>query len=82
MSQIIFIIIAIILAALVFYFTIKRKMKCKSCSSTDVIATGQKRYKEDPVALHGSPSSYHDLEYKCNKCGEVFWAPKGAVIFN
>jgi hypothetical protein len=82
MSHLILIIIAIILTALVFYFTIKRKMKCTSCSSTDVIATGQKRYQEDPVAIHGSPSSYHDLEYKCNKCGEVFWASKDSVIFN
>ena len=57
-------------------------MKCKSCSSTDVTATGQKRYNEDNFAIHGSPNSYHELEYKCNKCGNVFWAPKGAAIFN
>lgn len=80
--NIIFIIIAIILASLVFYFAVKLKVKCTKCNSTNVTATGQKRYKEDPVAIHGSPSSYHDLEYKCNKCGKVFWAPKGAAIFN
>jgi ribosomal protein S27E len=80
--NIIFIVIAIILASLVFYFTIKRKVKCINCSSSDVTATGQKRYIEDNLAIQGSPSSYHDLEYKCNKCGEVFWAPKGAAIFN
>lgn len=78
----VFILIAIILGSLVFYFTVKRKIKCTKCSSKDVTATGQKRYNEDNLAIQGSPSSYHDLEYKCNKCGEVFWAPKGAAIFN
>ena len=80
--NIIFIILAIILVSLVFYFTVKHKVKCIKCNSKEVTTTGQKRYKEDPVAIQGSPSSYHDLEYKCNKCGEVFWAPKGAAIFN
>lgn len=64
--NIIFIIIATILASLVFYFTVKQKVKCTKCSSTDVTATGQKRYNEDPVTIYSSPSSYHDLEYKCN----------------
>jgi hypothetical protein len=80
--KIIFIIIAIILASLVFYFTIKRKVKCINCSSTDVTATRQNRYNEDKLAIHGSPSSYHELEYKCNMCASVFWAPKEAAIFN
>ncbi len=78
----IFIIIAIILGSLVFYFTVKKKTKCPHCQSSDVIATGQKRYSEDSLAVQGSPNSYHDLEYKCNKCGKIFWAPRGAAIFN
>ena len=79
----IFIIIAIILGSLVFYFTVKKKTKCPHCQSSDVSLTGQKRYKEDPpLAFFGSPDSYHDLEYKCNKCGKIFWAPRGAAIFN
>ena len=82
MYNILFIIIAIIIACLVFYFSVKRKIKCTKCSCTDVTATGQKRYNEDNLAIQGSPSSNNDLEYKCTKCGEVFWAPKGAAIFN
>lgn len=82
MTIIIFSFAALILITLVIYFSLKRKVKCPSCQSLDVTATGQKRYKEDNLAIQGSPSSYHDLEYKCNKCGEVFWAPKGAAIFN
>ncbi len=77
-----FIIIAIILGSLVFYFTVKQKVKCTNCSSTDVTTTGQKRYNEDNLAIQGSPNSYHDLEYKCNRCGNTFWEPKQSVIFN
>jgi DNA-directed RNA polymerase subunit RPC12/RpoP len=80
--KIIFIIIAIILVVVVFYFTVKRKVKCTKCSSTDVTATGQKRYKEDPIAISGSPNSYHEIEYKCNKCDKIFWEPKQSAIFN
>lgn len=78
----IFIIIAIILGSLIFYLTVKKKTKCSHCQSSDVSLTGQKRYSEDNLAVQGSPNSYHDLEYKCNKCGKIFWAPKGATIFN
>ena len=70
--KIIFIIIAIILTSLVIYFTIKRKVKCINCSSTDVTATRQNRYNEDKLAIHGFPNSYHELGYKCNKCGNIF----------
>lgn len=80
--NIVFIIIAIILAGLVFYFTVKQKVKCTKCSSTNATATGQKRYSEDNLSIQGSPSSYHELEYKCNKCGNIFWVPKEAAIFN
>ena len=80
--KIIFIIIAIILASLVFYFTVKRKVKCTKCSCTDVTATGQKRYNEDNLAFHGSSNSYHEFEYKCNKCGNTFWEAKQSAIFN
>jgi len=82
MERIIFIILAIIFGSLVFYLTVKKKIKCPNCQSSDISSTGQKRYQEDPVAIQGSPSSYHELEYKCNKCGEVFWTSKEAAIFN
>lgn len=82
MVKVIFVIAAIILISLVFYLTLKRKVKCHQCFSRDVTTTGQKRYKEDPVAIHGSPNSYHEIEYKCNKCGNTFWEPKQSVIFN
>jgi DNA-directed RNA polymerase subunit RPC12/RpoP len=82
MDIIIFSIIAIILISLIVYLTINRKVKCHQCFSRDITQTGQKRYSEDNLAMHGSPNSYHELEYKCNKCGNVFWAPKVAAIFN
>lgn len=78
----IFIIISIILISLVIYFTVKRKVKCPNCKSSDLTATGQKRYNEDNLAIQGSPNSYHELEYKCNKCGNTFWEPKQSAIFN
>jgi len=82
MDIIIFSIAAIILISLVVYLTVKRKVKCQQCFSRDITPTGQKRYSEDNLAIHGSPSSYSELEYKCNKCSNVFWAPKEAAIFN
>lgn len=82
MVKVIFVIAAIILISLVFYLTLKRKVKCPSCQSLDVTATGQKRYEEDPIAIHGSPNSSHEIEYKCCKCGNTFWEPKQSVIFN
>lgn len=79
----IFIIIATILGSLVFYFTVKKKTKCPHCQGYDVISTGQKRYKENPpLAIFGSPDSYYDLEYKCNKCGSTFWEPRKSMIFS
>jgi hypothetical protein len=82
MDIIIFLIIAIILISFVVYLTVKRNLKCNQCFNRDITPTGQKRYKEDSIAIQGSPNSYHELEYKCNKCGNVFWAPKEAAIFN
>ena len=82
MKILIFLFIIIFLSALMIYFTIKRKVKCAKCSSHDVFRTGEKRYKEDPVSLWGSPSSYWEIEYRCNKCGDVFWDRQDAAIFN
>ena len=81
--EIAFIIIAIILGSLIFYFTLKNKTKCSNCGNTDIVVTGKKRYKEEPpLAVFGSPDSYNELEYKCNRCGNVFWQPVKAAIFN
>ncbi len=82
MTILIFSLIAVILVFLTVYFTLKRKIKCHNCFSRDVNMTGEKRYKEDQIAVFGSPNSYHEIEYKCKKCGNVFWEPKEAVIFN
>ncbi|MCK9425797.1 MAG: hypothetical protein M0Q21_07160 [Ignavibacteriaceae bacterium] len=81
MGTVIFILIAVIIISATLYFAL-RKSHCSSCHSTDVTRTGNKMYKEDPVAIWGSPSSYHQLEYKCNKCDEIFWEKQKAVIFN
>jgi DNA-directed RNA polymerase subunit RPC12/RpoP len=82
MKILIFLFIVIFFVTLTIYFTIKRKIKCTKCSSQDISKTGEKRYKEDPVALCGSPNSYTEIEYKCNRCGNVFWNPQDASIFN
>lgn len=82
MATIIFSIVTIILISLVVYITLKRKVKYHKCFSRDVMVTGEKRYNEDSVAVHGSPNSYHEIEYKCSKCGNSFWEPKQSVIFN
>ena len=79
MLKVILVIAAIIIISLVFYLTLKRKVKCSKCKSFNLTATGQKRYKEDNLAIHGSPSSSHGLEYKCSN---TFWEPKQSVIFN
>jgi hypothetical protein len=47
-----------------------------------LVATGDIRYNEDNLAIHGSPGSSHEIEYKCNKCSNIFWEPKQSVIFN
>ena len=82
MVKIIFLVATIILITVVVYFTLKRKVKCLKCSSTNVGATGEIRYNEDNLAFHGSPNSSHELEYKCNQCGNTFWEPKRSAIFN
>ena len=82
MKILIFLFIIIFLSASTIYFTIKRKIKCNKCSSHDVNRTGEKRYKEDPFALWGSPNSYWEIEYKCDRCGNVFWDRPNAAIFN
>ena len=82
MDIIIFLIVSIILISFVVYFTLKRKVKCPQCFCRDIAPTGKKRYSEDNLAFYGSSSSYSELEYKCNECGNVFWASKQAVIFN
>lgn len=83
MTIIIFSIIAVILVSLIVYFTLVRKTKCPNCFSKDVILTGEKRYKENPpIAAFGLPDSYFEIEYKWSKCGNVFWHPKQAIIFN
>ena len=79
---IIFLFLMVIAGTVTFYFTIKRKIKCNNCKSGDVKETGKKQYKEDPVAFLGSPSSYEEIEYRCNNCGNLFWEKKGAAIFN
>jgi DNA-directed RNA polymerase subunit RPC12/RpoP len=82
MKIIIFILLLITAASLTFYFTLKRKVKCNKCSSPNITITGKKQYKEDPIALYGSPNSYEEIEYKCNACGNTFWEKSDAAIFN
>jgi DNA-directed RNA polymerase subunit RPC12/RpoP len=82
MKILIFLIVIIILSAITIYFTINKKIKCTKCSSQDINRTGEKRYKEDPSTIWGSTNSYWEIEYKCNRCGNVFWDQPNAPIFN
>lgn len=43
----------------------------------------KKKYKEDPpIALFGSPDSYYEIEYKCNKGNCIFLEKHDAFLFN
>ena len=83
MADIIFILLAIILVALTILYNIKKKTTCPECGNKNVKRTGKKINKESPaIAVFGSPDSYHELEYKCENCGHVFWKESKTVIFN
>lgn len=83
MALLIFILIAVIIITLTLYFSLKEKATCPNCKSKNILKTGKKIYKEKPdAAIYGSPSSYHQIEYKCNDCGDIFLKEQKAVIFN
>lgn len=83
MGKIIFLIIAVVSIPITVYLTMKSKIRCPNCKSSDVIKTGNKMYKEEPpLAAYGSPDSYHTFEYKCPKCGSIFWKEQKAIVFN
>ena len=83
MGTIIFIIVAIIILSMTIHYSLKKKIHCPNCKSNNIVQTGKKQYKEDPaIAVFGSPDSYHELEYKCNNCGQMFWEKQQAIIFN
>jgi ribosomal protein S27E len=81
MSYITIISVGIVLISIMLYFASTKKVKCLMCSCDNVIPTGEKRYKEDNISIWGSPKSFHEIEYKCKKCGNTFWEPKKAVFF-
>jgi uncharacterized protein with PIN domain len=79
----IFLVVTAALVIITIYFSLKKKNVCPDCHSNDVLPTGNKRYKENPaIAVAGSPDSYRELEYKCSKCGSIFWIQPKAIIFN
>ena len=83
MGILIFIIVAVIILSATIYYSLKSKSHCPNCNDKNVTLTGKKIYKEDPpIAAYGSPDSYHELEYKCSKCGHIFWEKQKATIFN
>lgn len=83
MTTILFFTIIVISILLTVYFSLKKRIICPNCRNEKVTRTGGKKYKENPpIALWGSPDSYHEFEFKCEICGEVFWAKEKAVIFN
>ena len=85
MKVVVFIIISVIALGLTFYFSLKQKIKCPMCQSSDIAPTGKKKYSESSpglVSMVGSPSSYHEYEFKCRKCGHEFWERGKASIVN
>ncbi len=83
MVTIIFILIGAIIITAIIYFSLQKIDHCPNCNSNNIVGTGKKIYKEDPpIAVYGSPSSYHELEYKCNNCGHIYWEKQKAIIFN
>jgi DNA-directed RNA polymerase subunit RPC12/RpoP len=83
MRTIIFLIIAVILIIATIYFSLKSKIHCPNCKSSNIDLTGNKKFEEyPPLAIAGSPNSYYNVEYKCSNCGNIFWHRQKAVIFN
>jgi len=84
MGTLIFIIVAVIILFVTIYFSLKNKARCPKCKSNLIVQTGNKKYKEEPplAIAGGSPDSYNSIEYKCSKCGHVFWQKQKSVIFN
>ena len=79
----IFIIVVLVIVSATIYISLKSKTHCPNCNSKNIVMTGKKIYKETPpIALYGSPGSYHEFEFKCSKCGHLFWERKKALIFN
>lgn len=83
MKTIIFILIVVIFISLTIFISLREKKSCLNCGSKNISKTGKKIYQEEPaIAILGSPSSYHQLEYKCNSCGHLFFIKQKAIIFN
>jgi len=83
METIIFILIGVVLVSVTIFFSLREKKSCPNCADKNISKTGKKIYQEEPaIAVLGSPSSYHQLEYKCNNCGLIFYIKQKAVIFN
>lgn len=83
MGTFIFILIAIILISLTLFYSLRQNKSCPFCKSRNISKTGNRIYKENPdFAVYGSPSSYNQIEYKCNVCGKTFFIEQKAAIFN
>ena len=77
------ILLVIILLILLFRYYSSSKYLCPNCNSSSIIPTNNSRYKESPdIALWGSPDSYREYEYYCEKCNCKFWLKKKQIIIN
>jgi hypothetical protein len=64
----------VVIIAVPFYFARKSELTCKKCNCKKVIRTGKTRKIErNRRALIASPLPSKDFEYKCTRCGHVFW---------
>ncbi len=83
MIIIVFIVIFLISIALIILYQRKDKICCPNCKSTEIVITGNKKYKESPaLALWGSPDTYYKYEFRCKNCGHLFWMEQKSIIFN
>ncbi|MFA6598732.1 MAG: hypothetical protein WCS69_13495 [Ignavibacteriaceae bacterium] len=81
MKTILFILLAVILGGLAAFFTLHEKKKCPNCQSKNITKTGKKIYEEETSIAVTSPTSYQKLEYKCDKCGHLFYIKQRALLF-
>lgn len=81
MEQLFFLLIVLAFAIAAFIYRLKKKDACPSCGSNSIVRTGDKKYEESyDYIIDGSPSSFYEHEYKCNKCEHIFWLKQKTMI--
>jgi hypothetical protein len=65
-----------LLIGVTYFLARRRELTCPKCKSKRRKKTGNKRVVDRKRrALIAGPLPYHDYEYNCEKCGNLFWSP-------